>query len=177
MRRLLFLAPILVLAVVLVAFFVGLRRDPSLLPSMMIGKAVPAFSLPPVRPDDQGFATTDLGAQPLLINFYASWCAACRIEHPILMRLRAQGVALHGVDWKDQPAAGFKWLVDRGDPYVRVGSDVSGRTGIDMGVSAVPETFVVDKQGRVRYRHVGAISADDWETKIGPLMEKLRGES
>ena len=176
MRRLLFIAPIVVFAVMLVAFFAGLGRDPNRLPSMMIGKPVPAFSLPPVRPNDQGFATTDLGDEPVLINFYASWCAACRIEHPILMRLRGQGVILHGVDWKDQPEAGFKWLIDRGDPYVRIGSDVSGRTGIDMGVSAVPETFVVDKQGRVRYRHVGAISADDWETKIGPLMEKLRAE-
>lgn len=176
MRRLLFVAPIVVFAVILVAFFAGLGRDPNRLPSMMIGKLVPAFSLPPVRPNDQGFATTDLGDEPVLINFYASWCAACRIEHPILMRLRGQGVTLHGVDWKDQPEAGFKWLVDRGDPYVRIGSDVSGRTGIDMGVSAVPETFVVDKQGRVRYRHVGAISADDWQTKIGPLMEKLRAE-
>lgn len=177
MKRWLFLAPVLVFAVVLVAFFAGLGRDPSRLPSMMIGKPVPAFSLPPVRPGDQGFATRDLAGQPALINFYASWCAACRIEHPLLMRLRAEGVILHGVDWKDQPEAGFKWLMDRGDPYVRVGSDVSGRAGIDMGVSAVPETFVVDRQGVVRYRHVGAITPDDWETKIGPLMEKLRNGS
>lgn len=177
MKRLLFLAPVLVFALVVVAFFAGLGRDPSRLPSMMIGKAVPAFSLAPVRPDDQGFAATDLDGQPALINFYASWCAACRIEHPILMRLRAQGVILHGVDWKDQPEAGFKWLIDRGDPYIRVGSDVSGRAGIDMGVSAVPETFVVDRQGVVRYRHVGAITAEDWDTKIGPLMNKLRNGS
>lgn len=176
MRRLLFVAPVVVLAVVLIAFFAGLKRDPSLLPSMMIGKAVPGFNLPPVRPNDPGFASKDVGGEPMLINFYASWCAACRIEHPLLMRLREEGVVLHGVDWKDQPEAGFKWLVDRGDPYVRVGSDVSGRTGIDMGVSAVPETFVVDKHGRVRYRHVGAISGEDWATKIGPLMEKLRAE-
>lgn len=176
MRRLLFLAPVLVLAVVLIAFFAGLKRDPSLLPSMMIGKAVPTFNLPSVRPDDAGFASKDVGGEPMLINFYASWCAACRIEHPILMRLREQGVVLHGVDWKDQPEAGFKWLVDRGDPYVRVGSDVSGRTGIDMGVSAVPETFVIDRKGRVRYRHVGAVSGEVWATKIGPLMEKLRAE-
>lgn len=176
MRRLLFLAPVLVLVVVLVAFLAGLKRDPSLLPSMMIGKTVPAFSLPSVRPDDQGFAARDVGGEPMLINFYASWCAACRIEHPVLMDLREQGVILHGIDWKDQPNAGFKWLVDRGDPYVRVGSDVSGRTGIDMGVSAVPETFVIDKHGRVRYRHVGAVSREDWATKLGPLMEKLRAE-
>lgn len=177
MRRLLFIAPILVFAAVLVAFFVGLGRDPTLLPSMMIDKPVPAFNLPPVRPDDRGFATTDLGDVPMLVNFYASWCAACRIEHPFLMRLRAQGVTLHGVDWKDERDAGFKWLADRGDPYVRVGHDGNGRTGIDMGVSAVPETFVVDKRGRVRYRHVGAITSEVWDQKIGPLMAKLRAES
>ena len=176
MRRLLFLAPVAVFAAVLIAFFAGLGRDPTLLPSMMIGKPVPAFNLAPVRPGDQGFKTADLGGEPMLVNFYASWCAACRIEHPMLMRLREQGVILHGVDWKDTAEAGFGWLAQRGDPYVRVGNDQSGRTGIDMGVSAVPETFVVDKAGKVRYRHVGAISAEDWDRKIGPLMQKLRAE-
>ena len=173
MRRLLFLAPVAVLVLVLVGFFFGLKRDPSLLPSMMIGKAVPAFSLPPVRPEDRGFATTDLGGEPMLINYYASWCAACRIEHPLLM----QGVMLHGIDWKDKPELGYKWISERGDPYVRVGSDESGRAGIDMGVSAVPETFVIDRQGRVRYRHVGAVTREVWETTLQPLMVKLRSES
>lgn len=177
MRRLLFLVPMLLFAAVLVGFFAGLGRDPSRLPSMMIGKAVPAFDLPAVRPGDQGFAARDLGEEPMLVNFYASWCAACRIEHPMLMKLRAQGVVVHGVDWKDKPEAGFRWLADWGDPYVRVGNDESGRTGIDMGVSAVPETFVIDKSGKVRYRHVGAITPDDWETKIKPLMDRLRTES
>lgn len=176
MRRLLFVAPIALLVVLLIGFFVGLQRDPTLLPSMMIGKAVPAFNLPPIRPDDRGFAAGDLGGEPMLINYYASWCAACRIEHPMLMRLRAQGVILHGIDWKDTPDLGLQWLVDRGDPYVRVGSDESGRTGIDMGVSAVPETFVVDKQGRVRHRHVGAVTPEVWEETLRPLMEKLRAE-
>lgn len=177
MRRLLFIAPVLLFAAVLTGFFVGLGRDPTRLPSMMIGKAVPAFELPAVRPGDQGFARRDLGGEPALVNFYASWCAACRIEHPLLMTLRAQGVVVHGVDWKDKPEAGFKWLSDWGDPYVRVGSDESGRTGIDMGVSAVPETFVIDKTGKVRYRHVGAITPDDWNLRIKPLMDRLRAES
>jgi cytochrome c biogenesis protein CcmG/thiol:disulfide interchange protein DsbE len=95
----------------------------------------------------------------------------------MLMRLRAQGVAIHGLDWKDKREAGARWLADHGDPYIRVGSDESGRTGIDMGVSAAPETFVIDKQGRVRYRHVGAITPEDWARKIGPLMERLKSES
>lgn len=178
MKRLLFIAPVLAFVVLMGVFFVGLQRDPSKLPSALIGKPVPAFSLPPVRPTDaQGFATTDLGGEPMLINVYASWCAACKIEHPMLMRLRREGVPIHGLDWKDDPVKGYQVLAQDGDPYARVGSDRSGRAGIDMGVSAAPETFVVDKHGKVRYRHVGAISIEDWERTIGPLMQKLRAES
>jgi len=177
MRRLLFIAPVAACIVLLAVFAAGLGRDPTLLPSMLIGQPVPAFDLPPVREDDQGMTTADLGGEPALLNVYASWCVTCRIEHPMLMRLRAQGVAIHGLDWKDKREAGAKWLTDHGDPYIRVGSDESGRTGIDMGVSAAPETFVIDKQGRVRYRHVGAITPEDWERKIGPLMERLKSES
>jgi cytochrome c biogenesis protein CcmG, thiol:disulfide interchange protein DsbE len=176
MKRLLFLAPIALFVIVIGFFFAGLQRDPSILPSMMVGKAVPAFSLPPVRPGDQGFASTDLGGEPMLINVYGSWCAACRLEHPMLMRLKREGVTIHGFDWKDDPAAGHDVLVKQGDPYVRVGSDQSGRVGIDLGVSGAPETFVVDKVGKVRYRHVGAISIEDWDKKIGPLMARLRAE-
>jgi cytochrome c biogenesis protein CcmG/thiol:disulfide interchange protein DsbE len=178
MRRLLFLAPIAGFVILLAVFFAGLHRDPTLLPSQMIGKPAPQFVLPAVRPNDQGLTTADLKGEPSLVNFYASWCAACRIEHGMLMRLRAEGVPIHGVDWKEtETGPGLQWLADRGDPYIRVGDDRSGRTGIDMGVSAVPETFVVDKHGRVRYRHVGAIGAEDWERKIGPLMERLKAES
>jgi cytochrome c biogenesis protein CcmG/thiol:disulfide interchange protein DsbE len=178
MKRLLFLAPVVGLAALIAVFFAGLGRDPTRLPSMMIGKPVPQFELPPVRPDDPGFATADLGGKPALINFYASWCVACRVEHPMLMRLRAEGVPIHGVDWKEnETGPGYQWLQMRGDPYVQVGDDRSGRTGIDMGVSAVPETFVVDRHGVVRYRHVGAITPEDWNRKLGPLMKKLQAES
>ena len=177
MKRLLFIAPVLGFFVLMGVFFVGLHRDPTILPSMLIGKPVPAFNLPPVRPGDQGFSTADLGGEPVLLNVYASWCAACRLEHPMLMRLRREGVPIHGLDWKDEPEKGNKVLLDEGDPYLRVGNDKSGRTGIDMGVSGAPETFVVDKAGKVRYRHVGAISIEDWEQKIRPLMERLKAES
>lgn len=178
MKRFLFLAPVAAFVAVLAVFFVGLGRDPTALPSMMIGKPVPPFDLPAVRPDDIGLKTADLSGEPQLLNFYASWCVACRIEHPLLMRLRAQGVRIHGVDWKEnRDGDGLQWLIDRGDPYLRVGDDRSGRAGIDMGVSAVPETFVVDRQGRVRYRHTGAITPEVWEQKLRPLMEKLRAES
>ena len=178
MKRILFLAPIAAFFIVLGVFFVGLQRDPSALPSVLIDKPAPAFILPPLRPGEpRGFATTDLGGEPMLVNVYASWCGPCKLEHPMLMRLKREGVTIHGIDWKDSLEAGYGFLVERGDPYVRVGSDRSGRTGIDLGVSGAPETFVIDKAGKVRYRHVGAISVEDWEQKIGPLMRRLGAES
>ncbi len=176
MKRLLAIAPIVVFALVLLGFMVGLRRDPSILPSMLIGKPLPAFALPPVRPGDAGLVSAELTGEPVLLNVFASWCGACRVEHPMLMRLSAQGVPIHGVDWKDQAADGAAWLAQYGDPYRKAGNDVSGRAGIDMGVSGAPETFVIDRKGHVRYRQVGAITPEIWNQTIGPLMAKLRAE-
>jgi len=177
MKRLLAIAPVVVFALVLVGFMVGLRRDPSILPSMLIGKPLPAFSLPAVRPGDGGLASTALPGQPALLNVFASTCGPCLIEHPLLMRLKAEGVLVAGIDWKEEPAAGAAWLAQHGDPYVLAGNDANGRAGIDLGVSGTPETFVLDRHGRVRYRQVGAITAEVWNETIGPLLEKLKAES
>lgn len=178
MKRLLAIAPVLLFVGLLVAFVFGLQRDPSKLPSVLIGKQVPAFDLPPLREGDaKGLASTDLAGEPMLLNVFASWCAVCNVEHPLLMRLAAEGVPIQGLDWKDEPADGARWIAQRGDPYRLVGNDRTGRAGIDLGVSGAPETFVIDRRGKVRYRHVGAISPQDWETKIGPLMARLRTES
>lgn len=178
MKRLLFILPVVGFLVLLGVFFVGLGRDPRALPSAFIGKPLPAFTTAPLRPGDpEGLSNTDFQrGEPVLLNVFASWCGPCRVEHPVLMRLRQQGVAIHGLDWKEDAAAGARWLAERGDPYIRAGNDQTGRTGIEFGVAGVPETFVIDKQGRVRYRHVGALTPDDWERKIGPLMEQLRKE-
>ncbi|HEX4741812.1 MAG TPA: DsbE family thiol:disulfide interchange protein [Caulobacteraceae bacterium] len=178
MRRLVFLAPVVVFAGVMVAFALGLGHDPSVLPSTLIGKPVPAFSLPPVRPGDGGLASPQLasGGGPRLLNAFASWCVACRVEHPLLLGLKAQGVPIDGLDWKDKSADAEKYLTQQGDPYQRVGNDESGRAGIDLGVAGVPETFVVDGHGRVRYKQVGPITPDDWTRTIQPLMERLRRE-
>ena len=177
MKRLLFIAPAVAFVALLAAFFVGLRRDPSVLPSQLVGKPVPAFSLPPVQPGEPGLAHTEFTGEPKLLNIFASWCAACRIEHPYLMRLRAYGVPIHGLDWKDEPEKGAAWLEQFGDPYIRSGNDRTGRTGIDLGVTGAPETFVIDGKGRVRYRHVGVVTPQVWEDTIKPLMDKLRQES
>lgn len=177
MKRLLFLVPSALFGLVLIAFAVSLGHDPSKLPSMLIGKPLPSFALPAVRPGEAGLSSAGLRGQPVLLNVFASWCVSCRLEHPMLLRLRAEGVAVDGLDWKDDPADGARWLADNGDPYRHVGADLSGRTGIDLGVTGAPETFVIDRRGRVRFKHVGPIEADDWTRTLQPLLQRLRAES
>lgn len=177
MRRLIAILPVLAFGLVLLGFMVGLRRDPAILPSMLIGKPLPAFSLAPLKPESTGLASTDLVGEPVLLNVFASWCGPCREEHPVLLRLKQEGVPIAGLDWKEEADAGAQWLDQNGDPYVRAGNDRTGRAGIDLGVSGVPETFVIDRRGRVRYRQVGAITPEVWTQTIAPLMAKLKAES
>ena len=177
MKRLVAFAPVVAFVLLLAGFAVGLGRDPSLLPSMMIGKPVPTFDLPAVRAGDAGLKSAQLSGEPMLLNAFASWCVACEVEHPMLMRLKAEGVPIQGLDWKDEAADGAQWLLENGDPYQKAGNDVTGRAGIDLGVSAVPETFVTDRRGKIRYRHVGAITPEVWSKTLGPLMTRLRAES
>ena len=178
MRRLAYLLPVLLFALVAGGLGIGLRRDPSLLPSMLIDRPLPAFDLPGVTPDDpQGLASADFTGKPALLNVFASWCVACVIEHPMLMRLEAEGVTIHGLDWKDDPIDGARWLAENGDPYALIGADPRGRTGIDLGVTGAPETFVVDGRGRVRYRHVGPITPEVWSETLQPMMDRLERET
>jgi cytochrome c biogenesis protein CcmG/thiol:disulfide interchange protein DsbE len=173
MRRLLFLAPVALFAVLAGYFGLGLNRDPSLLPSALLDKPVPDFSLPALG-DKPGLATPDLAGRVTLVNFFASWCAPCRVEHPLLMRLAAEGsVALYGIDYKDRPETANRLLAELGDPYRRIGVDGAGRTAIDFGVYGVPETYVIDQEGRIRYRHVGPLTPADYEAKILPLLKRL----
>ena len=176
-RRLLFFVPVVALAVLAGLLWLGLGRDPEALPSTLIDRPLPAFELAPVRTgDDHGLATADFTGRPMLLNVFASWCVGCRVEHPFLMDLAARGVAIQGLDWKDPPGAGAAWLTEHGDPYAHVGDDPDGRTGIDLGVSGAPETFIVDAQGRVRHRHVGPITPEVWETELRPILQRLEAE-
>ena len=177
MKRLLFLLPALLFAGVVLAFAIGLNRDPSKLPSVLIGKPLPAFSLPAVRPSEGGLSSRQFRGEPRLLNVFASWCVSCRVEHPVLLQLKREGVPVDGLDWKDDAAAGAQYLLMNGDPYARAGNDRSGRTGIDLGVTGVPETFIVDGRGMVRYKHVGPIAPEDWTGTIKPLMDRLRARS
>ena len=176
MRRLVVVLPLLFFAALAAVFALGLSRNPSLIPSVLINKPLPSFDLPAVRAGNSGLATRDFGRQPMLLNMFASWCVSCRVEHALLLDLHSRGVPIAGIDWEDQAAAGAKYLKDNGDPYAHVGLDGSGRTGIDLGITGVPETFVVDKHGRVRYKQIGPIETADWENTIKPLMDRLRAE-
>jgi cytochrome c biogenesis protein CcmG/thiol:disulfide interchange protein DsbE len=177
MRRLLFLVPIALFGLVVAAFILGLHHDPAQLTSVLIDKPLPSFDLPSVRANDNGLKTTDFRGQPMLLNVFASWCVSCRDEHSLLLQMKREGVRINGLDWKDDAAAGAQYLVQDGDPYALAGNDKSGRAGIDLGVAAVPETFVVDAQGKVRYKFIGPMAEADWNNTIKPLLERLRAPS
>jgi cytochrome c biogenesis protein CcmG/thiol:disulfide interchange protein DsbE len=158
-------------------FAYGLTLDPSKIPSVLVGSPVPEFTLPPVKGRSLGLSASDLKGEVSLVNVFASWCTECRLEHPLLMRLREDNtVPVHGLNYKDQPDDARDWLDDLGDPYTRTGADLDGRVAIDFGVYGVPETFVIDKSGRIAHKHIGAMSVGTLETEILPLVETLRQE-
>ena len=135
------------------------------------------FSLQPVQGRSPGLASTDLGQEVSLVNVFASWCVACRQEHPLLMDLsRSNIVPIHGLNYKDQPQDAAAWLDSLGDPYTRTGADIDGRVGIDWGVYGVPETFVIDKHGRIAHKHIGPISRKDWDETLRPLIVELNSK-
>jgi cytochrome c biogenesis protein CcmG/thiol:disulfide interchange protein DsbE len=173
LRRLLTLLPLVLFAALLGYFAAGLQRDPHLLPSALIDRTAPEFALPPLLDDKPGVARADLAQGPLLVNFFASWCVPCRAEHPALVRLAGEGVRIDGIAWKDKAEDAKGWLKQLGDPYRRVGLDLSGRVGIDWGVYGVPETYVIDRAGKIRFRQAGPITPDDLKDKIKPLLAEL----
>jgi cytochrome c biogenesis protein CcmG/thiol:disulfide interchange protein DsbE len=166
----------LILFLVLAGFLaVGLNRDPRQVPSPFIGKPAPAFSLPQLAEPGQRLSPQDLRGQVWLLNVWASWCVACRIEHPLLVQLAQRGVVpLYGLNYKDQRDDALAWLQRFGDPYKVSLSDTAGLVGIDYGVYGVPETFVIDKRGVIRHKHIGPVTPEALQDTILPLVEKLR---
>ncbi len=173
--RLAVYTPLVVFLVMAVFLGIGLTLDPREVPSPLIGKAVPVFSLPAVKGRELGLANTDLKGEVSLVNVFASWCVACREEHPLWMQIaKSKVVPIHGLNYKDKPDDAQAWLKDLGDPYTRTGADISGRVGIDWGVYGVPETFVIDRNGVIAYKHIGAITRQALDETIMPLVRKLQ---
>jgi cytochrome c biogenesis protein CcmG/thiol:disulfide interchange protein DsbE len=175
MRRALFLLPVVLFLALAGYFWLALTsgRDPHELPSAMIDKPAPSFDLAGLD-GAPGFASAAFGNQVTLVNFFASWCVPCREEHPLLMGLARQtGVPLYGIAYKDKPADTAAFLQQFGDPYKSIGLDESGSVGIDFGVYGVPETYVIDRQGRVRLRHVGPLTEAAVKSELLPLIKTL----
>jgi cytochrome c biogenesis protein CcmG, thiol:disulfide interchange protein DsbE len=174
MRRVLYLLPVVLFMTLVVYFTAALRpdHDPRELPSALIDQQAPQFALAGLNGAD---VTRDgLKGGPVLINFFASWCVPCRIEHPLLMRLAERDhVLLYGIDYKDQPADATKLLAQFGDPYKAIGMDRDGRVGLDFGVYGVPETYVLDSAGHVRKRFVGPLTAQQIDKELLPLLRQL----
>lgn len=164
--------PVVVLVGMLLLLAIGLKLDPREVPSPLIGKPAPAFDLPLLGADSAAPRLTPaaLSGRPVLVNFFASWCAGCRVEHPLLMELSKQGVEIVGMDYKDAPDDAQAWLARHGNPYRQVALDREGRAGLDWGVYGVPETYVLGADGRILFKQIGPMTPQAWERDIRPLM-------
>jgi cytochrome c biogenesis protein CcmG, thiol:disulfide interchange protein DsbE len=165
----------LVLFIGLVAFLaIGLGRDPHEVPSPLINKPAPAFQLTQLHDPGKQFSAAEMRGKVWLLNVWASWCVSCREEHPVLVQLsRTGGVPIYGLNWKDQRDDAISWLTELGNPYVLSVSDSEGRVAIDYGVYGAPETYLIDKNGVIRFKQIGPIDQDTLDKKILPLVKQL----
>ena len=170
-----FLIP-LILFVILVGFLaVGLNRDPQEIPSPLIGKQAPAFEVPQLADPQKIFSPESMKGKPWILNVWASWCVACREEHPVLVELgKLQVAPIIGLDYKDKRDDAMAMLARQGNPYLLSAFDANGRVGIDYGVYGVPETYVIDKAGVIRFKHIGPITMELLRKKIIPLLDELK---
>ncbi|MFZ1802565.1 MAG: DsbE family thiol:disulfide interchange protein [Nitrospira sp.] len=172
-----FLLPLSIFVVVVGFLGIGLTLNPREIPSPLVGKAAPEFSQPQLYDQEKIFSPADLKGKVWLLNFWASWCSGCKTEHPVLMDLAQSGqVPIYGMDYKDQRDEALTWLQRGGNPYSVIGVDEAGRVGINFGVYGVPETYVIDKQGVIRYKQIGPLYPDTVEKKILPLVKQLESE-
>jgi len=171
-----FLAPALAFAVLVGFFIAGLKRDPGEIPSPLIDKPVPAFSLESLGDPAWRVGSADLAGRPWLLNVWATWCAGCRQEHDALMSIAREGrVPIMGLNWRDDRTLALRWLAQLGNPYVSVAFDPEGRVAIDWGVYGAPETFLIDATGRVVKKHIGPINLDVWQREFLPLLPAGEG--
>jgi cytochrome c biogenesis protein CcmG, thiol:disulfide interchange protein DsbE len=174
MKSLRFLIPLAIFLVLAGFLAVGLNLNPREVPSPLIGKPAPAFALPRMGDTGETIRREDLLGKVWVLNVWASWCAPCREEHPLVVAFaRRTGAQVYGLNYKDKPADAQRWLRQLGDPYVATLVDADGKAGIDWGVYGVPETFVIDKQGMIRFKHIGPLTEDAIRTKLEPLLKEL----
>ncbi len=177
MKRLAAFIPVAAFAAIALLMALRLTSDAPKMPSGLVDRPLPAFALPALEPEGKGLSNADFGGKVVLLNVFASWCPVCRQEHPMLMRLAREGVVpMYGVNWKDKPGKGAEWLKTRKSPYVRAAEDRDGAMGAQIGVTGVPETYVVDKAGRVRYRHEGPITPKVWREVFEPVLAHIDRE-
>ena len=170
-----FLLPLAFFIMLAVFLAIGLTRDPREIPSPLINKPAPAFVLPQLSDPTMSFNSQEMRGKVWLLNGWASWCVACRDEHPVLLRLSRTGVVpIYGLDYKDERRKGLAWLEQFGDPYTLSISDTDGRVAVDYGIYGVPETFVIDREGVIRYKHVGPVTEEALRDKSLPLVRELQ---
>ncbi|MDR2877957.1 MAG: DsbE family thiol:disulfide interchange protein [Chromatiales bacterium] len=176
-RRLLLLMPLAIFLLLLVFFYDGLKLDPSLVSSPLIGKPAPQFALTELYDPSVTISNADMKGEVWLLNVWASWCVSCRAEHPVLVDLARQRVVpVYGLNYKDQREDAIGWLKAFGNPYVSSLHDLDGRVGMDYGVYGVPETYVIDRQGIIRYKQIGPVTAKVLNENILPLVQQLKEE-
>ena len=167
----------LILFIMLVSFFWrGLSLNPQDLPSVQVGKQLPLFQLPVLGDQQVQFSPAIMRGRTVLVNIWASWCAACTDEQVFLLKLAREGMLIYGINYKDNPQDALNWLSEWGNPYQLVGIDANGRVAIDLGVYGAPETFLIDKAGIIRYRHAGALTAEVWQQEFVPRIKGCENE-
>jgi cytochrome c biogenesis protein CcmG/thiol:disulfide interchange protein DsbE len=175
--RLKLFLPLILFAMLAITLFRGLGLDPSEMPSALLDRPLPAFSLPGLG-QTRLLSQADLKGQPALLNVWATWCISCRVEHPYLKQLAERGIPIFGINYKDDDSAAQRWLDELGNPYIFNIADREGTLGLDMGVYGAPETYLLDGNGVVRYRHVGVVDAKVWQTILEPrYLELDKGSS
>ncbi len=174
-RYLRYLVPLAIFFILVAFLYRGLSLDPKRVPSPLVGKPMPEFSLPRLQDPAATLSDSDLKGKVSVLNIWATWCVSCRAEHEVLLQLANTGsVDIYGLNYKDERAKAQQWLQQLGDPYLANAFDADGRTGIDWGVYGAPETFIMDKQGMIRHKHIGPLTVDALNSTILPLIAELQ---
>ncbi|MDX2464946.1 MAG: DsbE family thiol:disulfide interchange protein [Porticoccus sp.] len=174
MPRLKLFIPLLIFIVLAVFLLSGLERDPNAMPSALINQPIPEFQLPVLGHETKRVDQQIFQGKPALLNVWATWCISCRVEHPYLNQLSAQGIRIIGLNYKDDKVEANKWLTEKGDPYALSIVDSAGRMGLDLGVFGAPETYVVDSTGTIRYKHVGVVDDRVWQKYLLPVWQQVQ---